>query len=96
MQRVHREASKSGRIREAAAEWNSKSRAVAARGGKMRDRRSGDVVGGELDAISISNETEKSTAQRQSGNDVRHRREVGLTTLTNLFCSLVHVLKSPS
>ena len=42
---------------------------VAAEGG------SGDVVGGELDAISMSDDAEKSDAQRQCGDEVRRRRE---------------------
>ena len=63
------------RIRAAAAEWKSRSRAVAAVRGSMRDRGSGDVVGGELDAILMSNGTETSDAQRQSGDEVRHGRE---------------------
>ena len=49
--------------------------AVAAEGGSTHDKGSGDVVGGELDAISISSETEKPDAQRQDGDEVRRRRE---------------------
>ena len=46
---------------------------VAAEGVSMRDRGSGDIVGGELDAISMSCETEQSDAQRQGGDEVRHQ-----------------------
>ena len=34
-----------------------------------------DVFGGELDVISMTEETEKFDAQRRCGDDVRHRRE---------------------
>ena len=36
-------------------------------------------MGGEPDVISISNESEKSDAQRQDGDEVRHRREDAVT-----------------
>ena len=64
-----------GRIRAAAADWNSRSRAVAGEGGSVRDRGSGDVFGGELDAISMLDGTEKVHAQRQGGAEVRYRWE---------------------
>ena len=54
------------RIRAAAAEWNNRSRAAAAAGGSPHDRGSGDVVGCELDAISIPNETEESDGRRSA------------------------------
>ena len=53
--------------------------AAERKGGSTRDRGSGDVVGGELDAISISNATERSHAQRQDGDEARYRREDGVT-----------------
>ena len=43
------------RIRAAAAACNSRSRAEAAEGSNTRDRGSGEVVDGELDAISMPN-----------------------------------------
>ena len=63
-----------GSIRGAVTEWNSRSRAVAAEGGSMRNNGSGDVVGSELDAISMSGETEESDAQmrrRRSATSTR-------------------------
>ena len=56
-------------------EWNSRSRAAAVERGSMRARGSWDVVVGELDVISMLNETEKSDARRQGGSEVRHRHE---------------------
>ena len=56
------------RIRAAAVECNSRSRAVAAKGGSTHDRGGGNVVGCVLDAISILYETGKSDAQRHDGD----------------------------
>ena len=63
VQGVHREASQSTESERQRHNGTSNS---------TRDRGSGDVVGGELDAISMLNETEKSDTQRQ--DEVRHRR----------------------
>ena len=52
------------RIRVAAAHWNSRSRATAAEGSSTRDSGREDVVGDELDALSMLDDTEKSDAQR--------------------------------
>ena len=46
-------------------------RVVASEGHNTHDKESGDVVDGVPDAISVSNEAEKSDAQRQYGDEVR-------------------------
>ena len=54
-------------IRAAAA----RNRAAASEGRNTHDKGSGDVVDGVPDAISVSNEAEKSDAQRQYEDEVR-------------------------
>ena len=48
-----------------------RSRAAASEGSNTHDKGSGDVVDGVPDTISVSNEAEKSDAQRQYGDEVR-------------------------
>ena len=55
---------KVNRSSSAGAEWSSRSRAAAAEDGSMRCRGSGNVVGGVLAAISMSDETETSGLQQ--------------------------------